>query len=435
MANSVSKLTDWVQLWLQGKIDEHHLLKQMPPAVAKTEELLGGSPPSAGYQDAFLAAARHAREIRSRLEVSDEAAAQAAEELVTTPPEKVAEGLLNEPGRWRPAVIQALVKRSREVVTRDTGEAFRRADLALRAAWVFFSSCHREVGGNSMLHDQRARCFAHQGNALRLRSDYLRAEERFRLALEALELGSGDPLVEAEVHHLLGSLMRDRRHFQEAREALRRAGWLYRSVGESQEAAKVLMNRAQTEREAADPHAAVGIQRRAIALLDFDKEPWWEAAAYINLALYLAEAGYGSAARRALDEHPLAPDADLRHHMFRDWIEGVVECSLGHYERASEKLEEARQGFASVEDGHRFAMATLDLALAQGSSGRWSEIHQLAAESLSILHSLDVPGDAVAAFMVFQQATAAEALTVATLRQMRRGLEEPRLWRRHEEPS
>ncbi|MDY7095319.1 MAG: hypothetical protein SX243_20270 [Acidobacteriota bacterium] len=435
MADSVSKLADWVQLWLQGKIDEQRLLEQLPPPSASVAYPKSPSSPSIDYEDAFVSAARRVQELRQRIEASETSAADIAGELVALPPDAVEEHLLREPSRWHPAAVQSLVQLAREVVTWDSCETVRRADLALRAAWVFYAYCHQELGSAALLHDQRARCFAHQGNALRLCSDYSGADQRFRVALEALDLGSGDPLVEAEVHHLLGSLQRDRRHYQEAREALRRAGWLYRSVGQLQDAAKVLMNRAQTEREAADPHAAVGIQRRAIALLDFQQEPQWEAAAYSNLALFLAEAGYGTAARRALDEHPLTPEADVRHQMHRDWIEGIVERSLGCYERAAETLEAARQGFASVNDGHRFAMATLDLALVQGALGRWSEIHPLAVESLSILHSLDVPGEAVSAFMVFQRATAAEALTVAALQQMRRSLEEPRLWRQREEPS
>lgn len=416
--------------WLRGEVVEDQVVAELRRLEARARRRR-----SVGYDAAFASVVVRIGRLRRQLYTPPELARERADRLIAVAPERVLCELQSRRDEWSPPVTDALLRRSREVVGSDPEEALRRAELAQRASWIFYLGHRESLGSTALLHDLRARSLAHQGNALRLRCRYADGQIRFERALSAAEQGSGDPLVEAEVCHLHGSLLRDRRHFAEARDALERSARRYALAGQDHDEAKVLISRAMVEREAGEPQAAVAWQQRAIAGLDFEAEPWWRAAAYTNLALFLAEAGEALTGRQVLAAHPLAHGSDERAQLHRRWIEGVVESAAGDPQRAIDHLVAAREGFAAMADGHRFAMATIDLAVAHRAVGDWVMVRELAAQSLALLNGLDVPRDAVAAFLVFERSVATDVLSVEALRRLRRGIEEPRLWRCAEQPS
>src|SRR5882757_11047230 len=67
-----------------------------------------------------------------------------------------------------------------------------------------------------VIADTQARVWAELGNAYRLADLLDRAEAAFKSSVDALERGSGDPLLAAQIADRFASLLFHRRHFQEA---------------------------------------------------------------------------------------------------------------------------------------------------------------------------------------------------------------------------
>lgn len=428
MADSDSKPESFARLWSRAT-------KWGERQVSDSRNL-DDVPAESEYSELFSRAAARLGALRNRLSLAPDEALRRADLLAAAgSPTEQSAMLLDPTLGWGPAVSAALLQRSKEIAPAQPEEGMRRAHLALQVIWRFYLDPGHGYGSSSLLQDLRARAASYNGNALRLLSRYPEAEEQFQRALKTVAQGSGDPLAEAEIRHLHGSLLRDRRHFPEARRALRRAAHLYVQAGQEHEVGKVLFNQALNEREAGDPSKASRLQRKALGYLDASFEPHLVAAGYTNLALFMAEAGQAEAARELLEEHPLSPGALHTHGEHRTWIEGLVATHLGERERAAELIDRARRAFAELGDGHRFATCTVDLAAVYAEQGDLAAVRHLVAQSLRILQTLDVPRDAMAAFLLFQQAAATEVLSVATLRRIRPGLEDRRLWRAYRKPS
>ena len=428
MADSDSKPEKLAQLWSRAlQRSEGHRVAGEQPAF---------TPEATEYEGLFVRAAGRLKALRRSLQLSEEEALRRADALIGDPEELRDDPAANAPGLpWSPAVVGALLRRAKEITSASPEEGIRCAHLALQVAWRFHLDPSHDCGSASLLQDLRARALAHKGNALRLLSRYAEAEEQFRRALPIVARGSGDPLAEAEIRHFHGSLLRDRRHFPEARRALRRASYLYAQAGQRHEVGKVLFNRALTERELGHVEKAIRLQRQGLQMLDLAAEPQLEAAGFTNLAMFLTDIGRAEEAQHLLDEHPLGPEMLPRWGHHRIWIEGRLAALVGDRERAADLLDQARRAFATVKDGHHFATATVDLAAVYAEQGDFPAVRQLVSQSLQILNTLDVPRDAIAAFLLFQQAAAAEALGSATLGRLRSRLGDQRLWSVRRKPS
>lgn len=428
MADSDPKPEGFAQLWSRATQDS----KTRRVDASDRED----SPQAGDYDELFDRAAGRVSALRRRFHLSADEALRRADQLISAPGGTMADPMLVERSLdWNPAVAGALLQRSKEIAPAKPEEGMRRAHLSLRAIWRFQLDPSHDLASSPVLQDLRARAAGYKGNALRLLSRYSEAEALFQRAIKIIAWGSGDPLAEAEICHFHGSLLRDRRHFPEARRALRRAAHLYAQAGQRHEVGKVLFNQALNEREAGFPSKAVRLQLKALGYLDAGFEPHLLAAGYTNLALLMAESGRPAEARQLLEEHPLPPGSVHTHGEQRTWIEGLVAAHLGEQDRAAELIDRARRAFAELGDGHRFATATVDLAAVYAERGDLTAVRELVAQSLQILQTLDVPRDAIAAFMLFQQAATAEALTAAALRRIRPRLEDRRLWSVHRKPS
>jgi hypothetical protein len=122
-----------------------------------------------------------------------------------------------------------LLDRSRSLAAHDARVAAELAELALAVARNLDPDEH----GEERIADFLAGAFAALAEAKRRLSDQAGAWELFNAARENLGEGTGDPLERAEMEMLRARLLRDSGREQEADEALRRAGNLFRRIGDS----------------------------------------------------------------------------------------------------------------------------------------------------------------------------------------------------------
>lgn len=100
------------------------------------------------------------------------------------------------------------------------------------------------------------------------------------------------------------------------------------------------------------------------------------------------------------------------------WLEGNLFAGLGQREEAVATLEEVRRAFESRTMPFDYALASLDLALVYREEGRLAEVQELAVEMVKIFTALDVHREAIAALILFQDATERGAVTEELVRRL-----------------
>ena len=109
------------------------------------------------------------------------------------------------------------------------------------------------------------------------------------------------------------------------------------------------------------------------------------------------------------------------------WLQGKIAAGLGRSEEAERIFLEVRDGFLAQGIGYDAAMVSIeDLALLYVREGRVADVKRLAEEIFPIFQAQDVHREAVAALMLFQEAARQEQLTVQSVREYARYLQEAR---------
>ena len=318
------------------------------------------------------------------------------------------------------SLAELLVEESRRVVREDPAEAQSFASLAqLVLLWTpgaIDQEWAQELG---------VKASAWGANALRVAGELRAADRRFqsiraRLAREAL----GSESLHAEICSLEASLRIDQGKLQESRDLLSQAAYLYEAAGDRQAIGRVLMKRAIVEGRDDELDAAAATQRRALTFLDRAQDPHLYLQATINLALYLNALERNEEAEALLVEH----EGALRdHQMWRDsrleTLRGRLALARQDSTAAEELFLSARAGCLARHDALRAAVASFDLALLYLSQGRTGELRQMARLMGQVFESEDLHEEAMATVVLFQQAVAAESVTLEALRAWRRQLE------------
>jgi tetratricopeptide (TPR) repeat protein len=315
-------------------------------------------------------------------------------------------------------LCQLLLKTSRETAFTDPPAAVNLAELAVTVAaglGTAYDPC--------WVADLQARSHACLGNALRILGELRSAETAFREAESRLRGSTGDPLVEAEILGMKGSLRRDQRRFADALELMTRAFALYREHGDTHGLGMSYLKRAKILEESGDPLAAATLLREAIDTLDPRAEPQLHLYARHNLASCLSLAGR----YREAEEMLPALHADFGHggrpakplDLVRlQWLEGRVAFGLG-------RTAEAEAAFRSVQGellgrgmGYDAALVSLDLAVLYVEERRTAALQRLAVEIMPVFRARDVHREALATLVVFQKACEQERLTVQLAAQL-----------------
>jgi tetratricopeptide (TPR) repeat protein len=262
------------------------------------------------------------------------------------------------------------------------------------------STLYRE----SLLFDLRARVAAEVANAERVNERFLQAEEAVATAQSLLDRGTGHLMVQARIHEVEASLLKDHRRLAEAEALLSQAHRAYLRLGETHLAGRALMTRGICRAIQGKPAQAVPFLRHAIDLLDISRDPQLLAAAHHNLLDALIDAGeLGEASRLLLESGLRQTFADDPLNLLRiRWVEGKILAGRDRFKEAERVFTEVRDGFREQRLEIVAAMAGLDLAKLLLRQGKTEPVNELARELVARAKERKIHPEAVNALHGFE---------------------------------
>ena len=320
------------------------------------------------------------------------------------------EALLASVQRHRtPAMVRRLCDESHGVVGDDHGRAVELAQVAIRLADLLPAQTY----GKGLVNDMKAHARVRLANAQRRGSDLSASNESLAEARQFLAVGSGDPIEEAILGQIEALLRKDQERYDEALEAIDRAGLIFAKCGERHWSGKALISRAVVLFESGDAYEAISSLYAASALLDGPREPRMVLHVFHNLSLYHAELGFLDEAARFLELAEPLYEATGSHWelLHQQWLLGTLLLKRGDLMGAEEQLRTARDGFIQTGMAIEAAQISLELAASYTEQGRTSELRRLAAEMRPIFESRGLHRQALQALMFLQAAIQAEAVT------------------------
>ena len=367
-------------------------------------------PPVFGLIDATLA--------RSRAE-----APRLLEELLPLAPEERLAWLHTDPRFVSWGLCELLVRESCQTAAQEASEAVHLADLAVHVA-------DRVAEGGlfeeSWVYQLRSLAWSALGNARRVHGDHTGAERSFDMSdswWEAGTRGTEDALgYEPILLDLKASLRLAQRRFPEAFKLLAGAVELFLN-GEHRDphrAGRSLIKKAAAHIENGDAESAVQALKQASGLIDPDREPRLVLCIQHNLVDNLSKMGRHTEAAGLLPKlrELAAAQGGALDHLRLSWVEGRVAAGLGEHERARQLLNGVRQTFLDDENPYEAALATLDLVVPHLEEGNTAEVRLLADEMVAVFRAHNVPREALAAVLLFQDAAHREAATTELVREV-----------------
>jgi tetratricopeptide (TPR) repeat protein len=263
--------------------------------------------------------------------------------------------------------------------------------------------------GEERIADLKAAAWAALGNAKRIAEDFEGARRAFNEAWRILEGGTGDPIEEARLIGLEASYMKDIGQFEVAETSLEDALEIYRKVGDLHQQGRILLKMGEIIGHV-NPERGVFHLRKALALIDASREPLLELCAQHALSQFLSDSGRPEEALALLERaRPLYKQfrddlTQLRLH----WVEGKIAYRLGEYDEAESIFAQLWEEFRARDLHQEVVLVTIDLAQALAAKGEPERAARLAAECYSIMKNWGLHKDALAAWLVFQDALSQE---------------------------
>lgn len=383
-----------------------------------------GEPPA--YEATFVRALEQTEHRNRTLSDRRRQAKQDFDLLAELEPAEARARVFRASDRFRsPFLVNLLIAESRRRVTADPFEAYELAELAHEVAL----RVPHELYSGSWAATSIALANAYRANALRAVGDGRTADPILEGAIDLFtEEGSGDPLIEAELMGLQASLRKDQRRFDEAEYLLGEVLTRYRESGEDQLAGRTLILRGELYHTMGEPERAIEEVHSAIELIDRESEPRLYLYAQHNLTVYLQDSErYDEAHDQLLANRPLyeafpEPWTQLRYR----WLAGKIARGQGNLEDAERELTAALNGFIEQGLAYDAALAGLDVALVYLQQGRTAEVRKLAEQMVPIFQARDIHREALAAFLLFQQAAQREAATIAMVEELAASMEKAR---------
>jgi tetratricopeptide (TPR) repeat protein len=308
-----------------------------------------------------------------------------------------------------------LLEASRWYIRTDPAEA---VDI-VRLAIVVAERLDPEVMGQERLADLQANAWAALGNTRRLASDFEGSRRAFNEAWRILASGTGDPAEEGNILSLEASYMKDIGEFETAEAALEEALQHFQKAGDGHQQGRVMLKMGEAIGHI-DPTRGLAHIKKALTLLDPKREPRLALCAEHDLAWYLNDSGQVEEALAVLDRaRPLYhqfPDkwTQLRLH----WLEGRIAYRIGEYAQAESIFRQIWEEFRVRNLNLELVLVSIDLAQALSGKGELTQAAQLAAECYSIMHKWSLHKDALAAWIVFQDALEEGVLRSNVFREM-----------------
>jgi tetratricopeptide (TPR) repeat protein len=364
-------------------------------------------PPVFGLIDAALA--------RSRAE-----APRLLEELASFDPEARLAQLQADSRFVSWGLCELLVHESRRVAAESASEAVHLADLAVHVADMITEG---EPFEEKWIYQLRSLAWAALGNAYKVQVDLAGAERSFEMSdswWEAGAAGVGDALgYEPTLLVLKASLRRGQRRFPEAIKLLDQAVDLFLE-GQPEHrdphlAGRSLISRSAVLIEMGESECAIQTLKRAAGLIEPERDPRLVLCIRHNLVDNLSKMGLHKEAE--LRELAAAHGGALDHLRLR-WVEGRVAAGLGEHERARQLLGSIRETFLAEGNPYEAALATLDLVAPYLEEGNTAEVRILADEMVAVFRAHNVPREALAAVLLFQEAAHREVATAKLAREI-----------------
>ncbi len=294
--------------------------------------------------------------------------------------------------------------------------AAQSAQEALQWALLSVEVARRVPGPEAWRTRLRGFAEATLASALRVGNRYQEAKEAFARGRRYWKEGRDDAglLDPGRPIDLEASLCRDQRRFGEAIKLHDQA----LEVTWPDQKGLVLLNKSATLEEKGDFEASIEVLQQAAREIDGQRQPRLFFGMRFNLAGNLVRLSRAKEAMpiveevRALAER-LQNDLDL---IRTRWLEGNALAGLGRREEAIEALEQVRHDLRKLP--FDYALASLDLAQVYLKEGRLAEVQELAVEMLGIFEALSVQREAIAAVILFRDATAKGTVTEELVRRL-----------------
>jgi tetratricopeptide (TPR) repeat protein len=193
------------------------------PAAGRLED------DSGRYDAAFRGAERRLAEAQQRAKRERQLAGVQWAALKTHPPARRLVMVLNDERLHHWGLYELLVEKSRDAAADDPSAAVSLAVLALAVT----ERLDPRLYSGERVADFKTSALVALGDARRLAGDFAGARLAFSQARINLELGTGDPLEEADLLSGLVNLLCDLGEYKKAGESLERAHSLYRWLGDS----------------------------------------------------------------------------------------------------------------------------------------------------------------------------------------------------------
>lgn len=262
--------------------------------------------------------------------------------------------------------------------------------------------------GKRRVADLQVAAWAALGNAQRIAEDFERAAHSFNEAWRLLEEeGTNDPLDRASLISLEASYIQDIGEFETAESALEEALEIYREAGDVHLQGRALFQMGHAIGYI-KPKRGISHIQKALALIDTTREPRLELSAQHSLAQYFAESGQPEEALAVLERaRPLYEQlgdelTQLRLH----WVEGKIAHRLGKYVEAEHIFSQLWEELHARNLNQEVVLVSIEMAQVLTRKGEPVRAAELAAQCFSVMKSWRLHNDAVAAWIVFQEALA-----------------------------
>ncbi len=299
-------------------------------------------------------------------------------------------------------LFRAILDAARWYSFRDPREAVDIAALALDVVDLLDA---KAVGGEAAANDLRARAWALLGNCRRLASDLEGARRAIAEAWRWNEEGAGDPLDKAQIYSFDASYATTVGEFEAAETILEDALAIHRATGDAHLQGRTLLQMGVAIGYV-DPEKGIAHVEHALQLMNPVREPRLELCAQHALAHFLADAGRPQDALAVLDRaRPLYrqfPDewAQIRLH----WLQGRIAHALGQFSEATHILRKVQDDCGAQDLHMEFLMVSIDLAEAHALLGETAIAGRLLADVTPVMTGWKLHRNALAAWLMFQQA-------------------------------
>lgn len=322
--------------------------------------------------------------------------------LEAFPPQQRAARIEQEAVFQNWGLYHRLIEASRWYLYRDPAEAVEICHLAVLVAERLSPS----ILGEKRSADLRAAASAALGNTKRVAGDFEGARRAFNQAWRILEEhGTNDPEERAAILSLEASYMKDIGEFETAEAALEEALELYQAVGDIHLQGRLLLKMGEAIGHVA-PDRGISHIKKALALLDTSKEPRLDVCAQHALAWFLTDLGRHEEALAVLDRaRPLYQQAadeliQLRLH----WLEAKIAHRRGDLGEAETIFQQLWEELRVRDLNQEVVLVSIELAEVLTKKGEAARAADLAAGCYSIMRNWGLHKDALAAWIVFQDA-------------------------------